>query len=81
VTERTRREYAEADWTAPTPGALQGNLVPHCGESTAGFYLATLLAVDVATLWTELRAARTTHRRPRCFNEFPMFLDETLVSW
>lgn len=42
------------DWTPPTPGALQGDLVLHCGESTAGFYLATLLAVDVATLWTEL---------------------------
>lgn len=43
-----------SEWTAPTPGALQGDLVLHCGASTAGFYLTTLLAVDVATLWTEL---------------------------
>jgi hypothetical protein len=43
-----------SEWTTPSPGALQGDLVLHCGESTAGFYLATLLAVDVATLWTEL---------------------------
>jgi len=43
-----------SDWAEPTPGAMQGDLVLHCGESTAGFYLATLLAVDVATLWTEL---------------------------
>jgi hypothetical protein len=43
-----------SEWTAPVPGTLQGDLVLHCGESTAGFYLATLLAVDVPTLWTEL---------------------------
>lgn len=43
-----------SEWTALTPGALQGDLVLHCGESTAGGYLATLLAIDVATLWTEL---------------------------
>lgn len=28
----------------------------HCGESTAGFYLTSLVAVDVATGWTELQA-------------------------
>lgn len=38
------------------PGSLQGDLVLHCGESNAGFYLATLVAVDVATSWTELEA-------------------------
>jgi transposase InsO family protein len=43
-----------SEWAAVRPGALQGDLVLHCGESTAGFYLATLLAVDVATSWTEL---------------------------
>jgi hypothetical protein len=43
-----------SEWTAPVPGTLQGDLVLHCGESPAGFYLATLLAVDVATLWTDL---------------------------
>jgi hypothetical protein len=42
------------EWAAVAPGALQGDLVLHCGESTGGFYLATLLAVDVATSWTEL---------------------------
>ena len=44
------------DWQEVTPGALQGDLVLHCGESTAGFYLASLVAVDVATSWTELEA-------------------------
>lgn len=40
-------------WTAVAPGAMQGDLVLHCGESTGGCYLATLLAIDVATSWTE----------------------------
>src|SRR5579883_1303828 len=38
------------------PGALQADLVAHCGESTAGFYLTSLVAVDVATGWTECQA-------------------------
>jgi hypothetical protein len=29
------------------------DLVAHCGESTEGFYLTTLCAVDVATGWSE----------------------------
>ncbi len=44
------------DWAGTRPGALQADLVAHCGESTAGFYLTTLLAVDVATGWTEVEA-------------------------
>ena len=43
------------DWTGVAPGALQGDLVLHCGESTAGFYLTTLVAVDVASSWISLR--------------------------
>jgi hypothetical protein len=42
------------EWHQPVPGALQADLVLHCGEQTGGFFLATLLAVDVATGWTEL---------------------------
>jgi len=44
------------EWQDVAPGALQGDLVLHCGESTAGFYLASLVTVDVATSWTELEA-------------------------
>jgi len=44
------------EWQDVAPGALQGDLVLHCGESTAGFYLSTLVTVDVATSWTELEA-------------------------
>jgi hypothetical protein len=46
------------EWKGVSPGALQADLVLHCGESTAGFYLATLTAVDVATSWCELQIVR-----------------------
>jgi hypothetical protein len=42
-----------ADWEEDRPGFLEVDLVPHCGESTEGFYLTTLCAVDVASGWTE----------------------------
>lgn len=40
-------------WRHVPPGSLQADLVLHCGESLAGFHLTTLIAVDVATGWTE----------------------------
>jgi len=42
-----------ADWEENRPGFLEVDLVPHCGESTDGFYLTTLSTVDVATGWSE----------------------------
>jgi len=42
-----------ADWLDDRPGFLEVDLVAHCGESTVGFYLTTLCAVDVATGWSE----------------------------
>jgi len=42
-----------ADWQENKPGFMEIDLVAHCGESTEGFYLNTLCAVDVATGWTE----------------------------
>jgi hypothetical protein len=44
------------EWGGVGPGSLQMDLVSHCGESTEGFYLTTLMAVDVATGWSEPRA-------------------------
>lgn len=44
------------DWQHVRPGAVQADLVAHCGETLAGFYLYTLIAVDVATGWTECEA-------------------------
>lgn len=45
-----------SEWQGVRPGALQADLVLHCGESVEGFYLTTLTAVDVASGWTELQA-------------------------
>jgi hypothetical protein len=42
-----------ADWQENKPGFVEVDLVAHCGESTQGFYLNTLCAVDVASGWTE----------------------------
>jgi hypothetical protein len=52
-----------SEWTGVRPGVLQGDLVLHCGESTAGRYCATLVAVDVATSWTELQALYDLHHQ------------------
>jgi len=43
-----------SDWAGCRPGAVQGDLVLHCGESTAGFHLSSLVVVDVASGWIEL---------------------------
>jgi hypothetical protein len=42
-----------ADWHEKRPGFVEVDLVAHCGESLDGFYLNTLMAVDVATGWSE----------------------------
>lgn len=44
------------EWRGVAPGSVQADLVVHCGETTSGFYLSTLVAIDVATSWTELEA-------------------------
>jgi hypothetical protein len=44
------------EWDGAAPGACQADLVSHCGESTEGFYLTSLVLVDVATSWTECEA-------------------------
>jgi transposase InsO family protein len=44
-----------SEWKGVPPGSLQADLVLHCGDSTEGFFLTTLTAVDVASGWTELQ--------------------------
>ena len=46
-----------ADWDEGYPGFLEAGLVAHCGASTAGEYVNSLDATDIATGWTETRAA------------------------
>jgi hypothetical protein len=45
-----------AEWENVAPGAVQADLVSHCGESTQGFYLTSLVVVDVSTGWVEVEA-------------------------
>jgi len=52
-----------SQWTGVRPGALQGDLVLHCGPAPIGRYCATLVAVDVATTWTECRALWDLHQQ------------------
>jgi hypothetical protein len=42
-------------WSKTTVGAMQGDLVLHCGESASGFFLRTLVEVDVKTSWISLK--------------------------
>jgi hypothetical protein len=44
------------EWDDARPGFCEVDLVAHCGSSTEGFYLCTLCAVDIATMWVELEA-------------------------
>jgi hypothetical protein len=43
-------------WEEERAGFLEIDLVAHCGTTTAGRYLNTLVATDVATGWTECQA-------------------------
>jgi transposase InsO family protein len=52
ATEVAVRTFAE--WADAVPGEVQGDLVVHCGVTTAGFYLTSLVLVDVATGWLEV---------------------------
>ena len=52
------------EWADVSPGHLQADLLAHCGDSARGFFLTSLLAIDVATGWTELQAVwGKSHKR------------------
>lgn len=42
-----------ADWEETSPGFFEGDLVAHCGSTTEGSYLSTLVLTDILTGWTE----------------------------
>jgi len=42
-----------ADWNDPAPGFFEMDMVLHCGKSTAGSYVHSLVLTDIATGWTE----------------------------
>ncbi|HEY3412829.1 MAG TPA: transposase family protein, partial [Armatimonadota bacterium] len=45
--------HTYADWCDTKPGHVEADLVAHCGDTTEGWYLNTLVLVDVATGWIE----------------------------
>ena len=42
-----------ADWHEPPPGSMEMDLVAHCGETTRGSYVHSLVLTDIASGWTE----------------------------
>jgi transposase InsO family protein len=72
-----------SEWAGVRPGEVQGDLVLHCGETTAGFYLATLLVIDVATGWTELEPVWGLHadRVGSAVHHVRARLPVPLVAW
>ena len=45
-----------ADWDDKRPGFFEADLVAHCGDSTHGDFVNTLVLVDVVTGWTDCEA-------------------------
>lgn len=43
-------------WDTRQPGYLEADTVAHCGGSMAGDFVNSLTVVDIATIWTEVRA-------------------------
>jgi hypothetical protein len=41
------------DWNDPAPGFIEMDMVVHCGKSTAGSYLHSLVLTDIASGWTD----------------------------
>jgi hypothetical protein len=44
------------DWKDPAPGYFEMDLVAHCGKSTVGSYVHSLVLTDIASGWTECAA-------------------------
>ena len=43
-------------WNITQPGFIEADTVAHCGGSMAGEFVNSVTIVDIATLWTEVRA-------------------------
>src|SRR5450631_925283 len=41
------------DWNDPPPGYFEMDMVVHCGKSTVGSYVHSLVLTDIASGWTE----------------------------
>jgi len=54
------------DWDDERPGFLEVDLVAHCGATTQGQYLYSLVLTDVSTGWTECVALLNRGQRQVC---------------
>ncbi len=52
-----------ADWHEPPPGSMEMDLVAHCGQSTRGSYIHSLVLTDIASGWTECAPLVVRDRR------------------
>jgi hypothetical protein len=43
-----------SDWNEIVPGFIEVDLAAHCGETTGGSFLNTLVLTDIVCGWTEL---------------------------
>ena len=55
-----------ADWDDARPGFTEVDLVAHCGDTTRGQYLYSLVLTDVDTGWTECEAVLNKGERQVC---------------
>ena len=65
-----------ADWQENKPGFVEVDLVAHCGESTEGFYLNTLCAVDVSSGCLECLPVR---RAPAATTATNAFMSDRII--
>ena len=54
------------DWDDERPGFLEVDLVAHCGTTTQGQYLYSLVLTDISTGWTECVALLNRGQRQVC---------------
>jgi hypothetical protein len=54
------------DWDDDRPGFVEIDLVAHCGDSTYGQYLYSLVVTDVSTGWTECTALLNRGQQQVC---------------
>jgi hypothetical protein len=54
---KTHIPIATEQWNTTKPGFLEADTVAHCGDSAMGSFVYTIDIVDIATGWTEQRAA------------------------
>ena len=52
------------DWADVRLGSMQADTVHHCGKTTAGVYICTLVVVDVRTSWIEFEALPRLQQGP-----------------